>query len=148
MSLFSKYYVGPVGTTATVSHCTIVNPGVYNVVFDACCDSDLYESSQEQRPSYDLVKNTARTLLTTRVANAVIAPYFGEINITWKADGRKVKAIFGPEPDSLSIYCEQITNGRVTLNDLKRNAEPRDLRTSIEWLSNPAPPCVMQHQLA
>jgi len=126
----------------------IVDPGVYNVVFDACCDSDLYESSQELRPSYDLVKNTARTLLTAPIANAVIAPYFGEINITWKSDGRKVKAIFGPDPNSLSVYREQMTNGRVTLNELKQNAEPRDLRTSIEWLSDPATSCVMQHHSA
>ncbi len=135
-------------TTATVNQYMIVNPGVYNTVFDACCDSDLYESPAELRPSYELVRNTARTLLTSPIANAVIAPYCGEINVTWKANGRRVKAIFGPAPSSLSIYCENMTNGLVTFNDLRTNAEPRDLLTSIEWLSNPSPSCVTQHQSA
>jgi hypothetical protein len=144
MKFFPTYYPGPMGTTATVSRCIIVNPGVYNVIFDACCDSDLYEEPGETRPSYDLVKNAARMLINTSIANAMIAPYFGEINVTWKTDGRRVKAIFGPAPDALSVYCEQMTDGRVTQKELKQNAGTADLKNSIEWLSNPSSPCVMQ----
>jgi hypothetical protein len=147
MRLFSKCYAVPT-TTATVSQYMIVNPGVYNVVLDACCDSDLYESSQETRPSYDLVKNTARNLLTMPMVNAAIAPYFGEINVTWNGDGRRVKAIFGPAPNSFAVYCEQITNGLVTYNNMNQNATSNDLRTSIDWLSTTAPTCAMQPQMA
>jgi hypothetical protein len=124
-------------TTSTTSVCVISNPGVYNTVFDACYDTDLYESIDEPRPSFELIENTAKNLRCTPIAKADIAPYFGEINVTWKADGRRVKAIFGPAPTSFCVYREQMNNGRVTYKHLEPKAEPRDLHTSIEWLWNP-----------
>ncbi len=143
MTLFSRFYPRRDSTTATVGYRMIVNPGIYNMVFDACCDTDFYESAQEARPSYDVVKNAARALLSAPITNAVIAPFCGEINVTWKAGGRRVKAIFGPEPDSFSVYREQMTNGRVTFKEMNDHAGASDLRDSIGWLSNTTLPCAI-----
>jgi hypothetical protein len=124
-------------STATVREDTIFDVGVLNVLVDACCDTDLYESDEETRPSPELLKQAAAVLDSLPIAHAEIAPYFGEIDVTWKRHNRRVKAIFGPSATSFSVYCEEMQNGRTVTNRLRTNADKQSLCESIKWLLQP-----------
>jgi hypothetical protein len=124
--------------TSTVGEPVAINAAVVNALIDAISDSDLYESG-EDRPSDDLIAAAATALTAVRIADADIAPYFGEINVTWRANSGRVKAIFGPSPDRFSVYCETVQGDRVTHNDLRQHADVDYLHSSLERLKNSQP---------
>jgi len=125
-------------STATYRADTIFNLGILNALIDASSDMDLYESDEELHPSAKLLKIAANTLSGTPIEHAEIAPYLGEINVTWKKYGRRVKAIFGPSPNTFMIYREEMEEGKVIDKKLEANADPGKLHKSIEWLYGPA----------
>jgi hypothetical protein len=127
--------------TPTIGEPVAINATVINALFDAVSDTDLYESG-EPRPSADLIAQAATALTAVSIANADIAPYFGEINVTWRTNDGRVKAIFGPLPNSFSVYCEMVQGNRVAYNDLRQHADVDYLHSSLEWLKNPVQPHV------
>jgi hypothetical protein len=128
-------------STSTVGKPVEINAAVVNALIDAVSDTDLYETG-ERKPSPDIIATAATALTAVSIANADIAPYFGEINITWRTNDGRVKAIFGPLPNTFSVYCETVQGGRVTYNDLRQHADVDYLHSSLEWLKNPLQPHV------
>jgi hypothetical protein len=122
--------------SATEQESPILNVAVVNALIDALSDTELYES-EESKPSADVVTRAANALATVPIQTAEIAPYFGEINVTWRTQSARVKAIFGPQAEVFSVYREFMTGDRVTFHFLQPNATVGYLHSSIEWLKNP-----------
>ena len=110
----------------------------FNKMVDAAYDSDLYESKDEPRPRAMTIIAAADVLstLSAQDVNSVeIEPYSGEVGLVWKSGRTKrVKAMFGPERDSYSVYYEQMLNGRVTEHHLEPNPDELYLRQRLAWL--------------
>src|SRR5713101_5790548 len=88
-----------------------------NKVIDAICDVDLYESREELKPSACAIITAADALNHVSVQDVdsvEIEPYSGELSLIWKAGrNKRIKAMFGPEKNSYSVYFERMVDGRV-----------------------------------
>jgi len=97
---------------------------------------DLYDVG-DCVPPYALVKRAARVLSNAAISlqGIVIDPYAGEIQITWKnrQNGRRVKAMFGPGENALSVYHEQKLANRVVEHNLIPNASDQNLANWVRW---------------
>jgi hypothetical protein len=122
-------------SSATVGEAVAIDAPIVNALVDAVSDTDLYESG-EIPPSADLIAKTSAALTAVSISNADIAPYHGEINVTWRTVDARVKAIFGPTPDVFSVYREVIEGDRVAYTNLRQNADVDYLHASLEWLKN------------
>jgi len=118
--------------------------GIYrlvNKVADAAFDSDLYESVGEERPSPSAIVAAVEALASVsfqEANNVQIEPYPGEVGLVWKSGrNKRVKAMFGPEPHSYSVYYEQMVNGHVVDHHLEPHIEPSNhdyLKQRLAWL--------------
>lgn len=124
-------------TSSTVTPQRITNIGAFNKLVDAVSDPDLYENDDEQKPRLALVHRAADILSSVSLENAEVAPSYGEINVTWKANGLRVKATFGPDPDLFYVYREGFENGHVAYSHMEENASPAYLQDSLQWLASP-----------
>lgn len=124
-------------TSSTVTPQRITNIGAFNKLVDAVSNLDLYESDDEPKPRLALVHRAADILSSVSLENAEVAPSYGEINVTWKANGVRVKATFGPDPDLFYVYREGFENGRVVYSHMEENASPAYLKASLQWLASP-----------
>jgi len=123
--------------SSTISDPSVIDITVLNKIVDAISNADLYESEDEPRPHALLITKTAKALSGISVAKAEIAPFFGEINVTWKEGGIRVKATFGPDPALFSVYRERFEEGHVTQSHLEENANLDYLEASLQWLADP-----------
>jgi hypothetical protein len=109
-----------------------------NKLLDAISDTDLYESADEQRPSRTAIIAAAEALAQLQaqdVDRVEIEPYSGELSLIWRAGrDKRVKAMFGQEKNSYSIYYEQMSNGRVVEARLEPNADHTLLKDRLAWL--------------
>lgn len=112
--------------------------GLLNKIADAISKADLYESVEEPRPTTFAViaaANALRHVSAQDVERVEIEPYSGELSLVWRAGrNRRVKAMFGQERDSCSIYHEQLEGGRVIQHHLEPNASHEYLRNRLTWL--------------
>jgi hypothetical protein len=125
----------PSSSTATAQR--ITNIGAFNKLIDAVSDPDLYESDGEPKPQLGLIRHAADILSGVSLEGAEVAPFYGEIDVTWKANGIRVKATFGPDPVLFYVYRECFENGRVAYSHMQENADPAYLQESLQWLANP-----------
>lgn len=109
-----------------------------NRIVDALRDLDLYESEDELKPSPQAIVAAAGALiaLSPQDAESVeIEPYSGELSLIWRAGGNKrVKAMFGQERNSYSVYYERMAGGRVVECHLRPNADNSYLVDRLTWL--------------
>jgi hypothetical protein len=115
--------------------------GMINKLTDAVYDADLYESDDEAKPRLGAIIDAAFTLasLPSRdAAAAEIEPYSGELGLVWKSGrAKRVKAMFGQERNSYSVYFEQMLNGHVVDHHLEPHLDIDDnsyLRQQLAWL--------------
>jgi hypothetical protein len=104
---------------------------------DVVSDPDLYESDAEPKPQPNLIRQAADILSSVSLDGAEVAPFYGEIDVTWKAHNVRVKATFGPDPTLFYVYRECFENGRVAYSHMQENANPEYLQESLQWLANP-----------
>lgn len=109
-----------------------------NKIADGVFNDDLYESAEERRPSGSVVVAAAATLSqlpSLERERAEIEPYSGELSLVWRSGRTKrVKAMFGPEKKSFSVYHEHLVNGRVVEHHLRPQANDVYLRDRLAWL--------------
>jgi hypothetical protein len=125
----------PTSSTATAQK--ITNIGAFNKLVDAISNLDLYESDVEPKPQLGLIRHAADILSGVSLDGADVAPFYGEIDVTWKASGLRVKATFGPDPALFYVYRECLENGRVAYSHMQENADQAYLQESLQWLANP-----------
>jgi hypothetical protein len=128
-----------VRNTATSSGDTFVmqNFRALNKLMDAVSDVDLYESNEPKiSPSAIIAAAEALEQLTPQEVDKVeVEPYSGELSLIWRAGrDRRVKAMFGPEKNSYSVYYERMFNGRVVEHRLNANADHAFLKDRLAWL--------------
>jgi hypothetical protein len=111
---------------------------IVNRLMDVLSNPDLYESNAEPRPSGAAILAAADVLIQVEPQDkdsVEIEPYSGELSLIWRAGKEKrVKAMFGQEKGSYSIYYEQMVEGRVTEHHLEPNANHIYLRERLAWL--------------
>jgi hypothetical protein len=125
--------------TATSSGDSLVlqNFRALNKLLDAISDVDLYESNEVKiSPSAVIAAAEALEQLTSQEVDKVeIEPYSGELSLIWRAGrDKRVKAMFGPEKNSYSLYYERMLNGRVVEQRLEPNANHAYLKDRLAWL--------------
>lgn len=124
-------------TSSTATEQRITNIGAFNKLVDAVSDPDLYESDDEPKPHVKLVHRAADILSNVSLENAEVTPFYGEIDVTWKANGVRVKATFGPDPAVFYVYREGFEDGRVVYSHMEENADLDYLQDSLQWLASP-----------
>ncbi len=116
----------------------IWNFRLLNDVIDAVCDVGLYESKDEQKPGAWAIVAAASALnyVARQDRDSVeIEPYSGELSLIWRAGREKrVKAMFGHEKNSYSVYYERLVGGLVVERHLERNADHAYLTGRLAWL--------------
>jgi hypothetical protein len=122
--------------SSTVRQPSVVNIGTFNAIVNAISDTDLYEAQDEPPPSFAVIRNAANILESIPIEGAEVAPYFGEINVTWRIGRNRVKATFGPEPNVFYVYQEQMEQGRVVHNHLEEHPDIDFLRTALRGLQS------------
>jgi hypothetical protein len=125
----------PPSSTATAQKITSI--GAFNALVDAVSNPDLYESETEPKPQPTLIHHAADVLTNVSLEGAEVAPFYGEIDVTWKLNGVRVKATFGPDPALFYVYRECFENGRVAYSHMQENANLQYLQESLQWLANP-----------
>jgi hypothetical protein len=115
----------------------VLNIVIVNKLMDAISDAGMYESEDEPKPQSSVIQEAAKMLCEVSVENAEIAPCYGEINVTWRADSKRVKATFGPDPAIFYVYKENIERGHVNYSHMEEHADRNYLRDSLAWLANP-----------
>ena len=125
------------GPTSTATTQKIMSIGAFNALVDAVSNPDLYESETEPKPQPPLIRKAADILTSVSLEGAEVAPFYGEIDVTWKLNGIRVKATFGPDPALFYVYRESLENGHVAYSHMQENANPQYLQESLEWLANP-----------
>jgi hypothetical protein len=124
--------------TATSGEVSALSSPWLKKLLDALSDADLYESDAELKPSPSAILAAAEALahLQPQEADRVeIEPYSGELSLIWRTGrNKRVKAMFGQEKNSYSIYYEEMLNGRVVDGRLEPNADHTLLKDRLAWL--------------
>jgi hypothetical protein len=124
--------------TATSGEVSALSSPWLKKLLDALSDGDLYESDEELKPSPSAILAAAEALGHLRAQDAdrvEIEPYSGELSLIWRAGrNKRVKAMFGQEKNSYSIYYEEMSNGRVVDGRLEPNANHTLLKERLAWL--------------
>jgi hypothetical protein len=109
-----------------------------NMLMDVLSNADLYESKDELRPSGVAILAAADALTHVEAQDkdsVEIEPYSGELSLIWRTGReRRVKAMFGQEKGSYSVYYERMVNGKVTEHHLEPNADHAYLKERLAWL--------------
>jgi hypothetical protein len=142
MSALSTQFIERTSATTTTRNAgegLFLNFRLVNKVMDALCDVDLYESPEELKPTGSAIiaaANTLKNMSPESIENVEIEPYSGELSLIWKSGrDKRVKAMFGQEPKSYSVYYEKMANGRVVERCLNTNATDNYLRDRLVWLN-------------
>jgi hypothetical protein len=116
-----------------------MNLRLLNKLTDAVFNADYYESADERRPNADTVLAAVGLLgdlNNQRADDAEIEPYFGEINLIWRAGrNKRVKATFKPNAKSYSVYSEEMRDRRAVEHNLRQNADINYLSDRLNWLT-------------
>jgi len=111
---------------------------IVNRLVDALSNPDLYESKDELRPSGAAILAAADVLIHVEPQDkdsVEIEPYSGELSLIWRSGREKrVKAMFGQEKGSYSVYHERVINSRVVEHHLEPNANHEYLTGRLAWL--------------
>ncbi len=125
----------PIGSTENLSF--VLMHRSLNKIADEVFNDDMYESTEERRPSTSAILEAALVLsqLPSEIDRVEIEPYSGELSLIWKSGrAKRVKAMFGPEKKSFSVYHEQLMSGRVVEHHLRPQANDTYLRDRLAWL--------------
>jgi hypothetical protein len=102
-------------------------------------DPNSYEDGE--RPPDNATKDGAKQIIrdiypTTLLSGADVYAYYGEINISWESQQRKVKLIIPPRDthQPVVIYHGRIDRGRVVESVLEPAATPRIVAAWLTWL--------------
>jgi len=109
-----------------------------NMLMDVLSDVNLYESKDEPKPSGWAILAAADALVHVDVQdqkNVEVEPYSGELSLIWRAGrDKRVKAMFGQEKGSYSVYHERMVDGKVVEHHLEPNAGRAYLQRRLAWL--------------
>jgi hypothetical protein len=104
-------------------------------------ESAEYYESDENPPDLQ-TKEDAKRLVRSVAPSGLLAggdvyAYYGDVNITWETQRKKLKLIVPSHQKNLqpSLYHGQMEDGRVTGSDTERNVTADRLRTWLDWFA-------------
>ncbi|HXB68503.1 MAG TPA: hypothetical protein VNY05_09675 [Candidatus Acidoferrales bacterium] len=106
---------------------------------EVIADDDLYELG-EPRPSSETVAKAKELILSaeyvgSKFPHPKISVYFGEVDITWKAQDRLLRVIVFPDPlRPAALYFQTDKGEALTRGESVEVTNAEDLSRSLNWL--------------
>ena len=100
---------------------------------------DFYDAD-ELPPDQGTKEDAKRLILGVSpsglLAGADVYGYYGEVNVSWETQRKKLKLIISPHDSHRepSLYHGQMQEGRVKESEIESNVDSKILRTWLDWL--------------